>query len=456
MFDQSHAESGQYEPVTKMGSPVNGMSFLSRSSLLRTFGIASVGGALEFYDFIIFVFLTQTIGLVFFPPETPIWIKQTEVFSLFAAGYLARPIGGLVMAHVGDTTGRKGMFILSVLLMACPTFVIGILPTYAQIGYGAPLMLLVCRILQGAAVGGEVPGSWVYVAEHAPSGRTGFACGMLTAGLTSGIFLGSAVNIALHLVMTPAEIAAYAWRLPFLLGGVAGLLGTVLRHKLAETPIFEEMRRTAQIADGAPLNRVFRGELKPVIVSMAVSWLLTAEVVVMILMAPVLLQHGAGLSEGQIAFAGSSSAVCLSIGCILSGVAIDRFGLSSFVKMAVVPMVVAPYVLFGGVHLFPSLYLSMFMVTGLVAGCITFVPVVMVRSFPPAVAFSGVALAYNVAYALAGGLTPPLVSALYNVSLLAPAHYVAFVCVVGVSATLAGAAIRSRLASSSAHRSNPA
>lgn len=149
---------------------------LTRSDA-KTLVLAALGGALEYYDFIIFVFFTSVIGQLFFPPETPDWLRQLQTFGIFAAGYLARPLGGIVMAHFGDRSGRKQMFTLSVFLMAIPTLIIGLLPTYATLGYTAPLALLLMRILQGAAVGGEVPGAWTFVAEHVPERKTGFACG---------------------------------------------------------------------------------------------------------------------------------------------------------------------------------------------------------------------------------------------------------------------------------------
>src|SRR3712207_6101712 len=121
----------------------------------RTLALAALGGALEFYDFIIFVFFTNVIGQLFFPPDTPEWLRQLQSYGLFAAAYLTRPLGGIIMAHFGDRSGRKRMFALSVFMMAVPTLLIGMLPTYASAGYAAPLALLLLRMLQGAAVGGE-------------------------------------------------------------------------------------------------------------------------------------------------------------------------------------------------------------------------------------------------------------------------------------------------------------
>ncbi|MEN3812626.1 MFS transporter [Chromobacterium piscinae] len=142
----------------------------------KTLFLAALGGALEFYDFIIFVFFAVVLGKLFFPPSMPDWLSQLQTFGIFAAGYLARPLGGIVMAHFGDLMGRKRMFTLSIVLMALPTLAMGMLPTYHEIGMAAPLLLLAMRILQGAAIGGEVPGAWVFVAEHAPARHTGFAC----------------------------------------------------------------------------------------------------------------------------------------------------------------------------------------------------------------------------------------------------------------------------------------
>src|SRR6202041_3834818 len=130
-------------------------------SVVRIQPHASIGGALEFYDFVIFVFFANEIGKLFFAASQPDWIRQAQTFGIFAAGYLARPLGGIVMAHFGDLLGRKRMFIWSVLLMSVPTLLIGIAPTYATAGAMAPVLLLILRILQGAAVGGEVPGAWV-------------------------------------------------------------------------------------------------------------------------------------------------------------------------------------------------------------------------------------------------------------------------------------------------------
>lgn len=161
-------------PASSAASAPSGVLSFSQ---IRILVLASLGGALEFYDFVIFAFLAKLIALHFFPASQAAWLRQTEAFGLFGAGYLARPLGGIIMAHFGDIAGRKKVFTFSVLLMALPTLMMGLLPGYETLGPGAPLILLLLRMAQGAAIGGEAPGGWVFVAEHAPPGRVGLATG---------------------------------------------------------------------------------------------------------------------------------------------------------------------------------------------------------------------------------------------------------------------------------------
>ena len=399
----------------------------------RTLGLAALGGALEFYDFIIFVFFTAVIGQLFFPKDTSEWLRQLMAFGLFAAAYLARPLGGIVMAHFGDRSGRKRMFTLSVFMMAVPTLLIGALPTYATAGYVAPLALLVLRIFQGAAVGGEVPGAWVFVAEHVPARHVGFACGTLTAGLTFGILLGSLVATAINKLYTPAEVLAFGWRLPFVLGGVFGFGSVFLRRWLAETPVFEEMRQRRELVQGLPLKAVLRGHGGAVVVSMLLTWVLTAGIVVVILLTPTLLQKLYGIAPASALAANSLATLSLTFGCVGFGLATDRFGAGRVLGFGCVVLLVTTYLLYRGAAAEPERLAGLYMLTGACVGVVGVVPTVMVRAFPAAVRFSGISFSYNVAYAIFGGLTPLVVTLMVKETPLAPAHYVAGLCGVGLA-----------------------
>jgi MFS family permease len=403
---------------------------------VRTLALAALGGALEYYDFIIFVFLAAPIGQLFFPPDTPDWLRLLQTWSLFAAGYLARPLGGVIMAHFGDRSGRKRMFMLSVLLMAVPTLLIGLLPTYADIGYAAPLALLLLRLLQGAAVGGEVPGAWTFVAEHVPERRVAFACGTLTAGLTVGILLGSLIAGAVNKVYNAAELLAWAWRIPFLIGGVFGFFAVFLRRLLAETPVFEELRRRRALVEGMPLKVVLAGHGRAVVVVMLLTWVLTAGIVVVILMTPTLLAQMYSIAPARTLAANTLATLALCVGCVAYGLLADRIGAARALLIGCPLLLVAVYALYLGVGANANALPVLYALAGFCVGVVGVIPALLVAAFPPAVRFTGISFAYNVAYAIVGGVTPLVVATLMKSVALAPAHYVAALCVVGVAVAL--------------------
>ncbi len=403
---------------------------------IRTLGLASLGGVLELYDFVIYVFFTSAIGQLFFPVAMPDWLRQVAAYGLFAAGYLARPLGGIVMAHFGDTRGRKRVFTFSVLLMAVPTLLIGLLPTYAAIGPLAPLLLLAMRLMQGAAIGGEAPGGWVFVAEHVPAERTGLAVGLLTGGLTGGILLGSLVATALNFAFTPAQILGGWWRLPFLAGGLFGFGAMRLRQWLQETPVFAEMRARAAASRELPLRAVLRDHGPAVLAAMASTWLLTAAIVVVVLMTPSLLQKLFGIPARDASLANLAGTASLCLSTIAVGVATDRFGLRRTAPPVLLLLVGGAYALYFGAAHHPQALLPLYVLAGAGAGAATLTPVLMIRAFPPAVRFSGLSVSYNIAYAVFGGATPLLIAWLAGLDRMAPAHYVAGVAVVGLLAAL--------------------
>ncbi len=391
----------------------------------KTLLLASLGGALEFYDFIIFVFFAAVIGKLFFPPDMPDWLRQFQTYGLFAAGYLARPLGGVIMAHFGDRIGRKKMFTLSVFLMAIPTLGIGLLPTYSAVGYAAPLMLLALRLLQGAAIGGEVPGAWVFVSEHVPDGRVGFACSVLTAGLTTGILIGSLVATAVNLHFSPEDILAGRWRLPFLIGGVFGFFAVWLRRWLHETPVFEAIRARKELSKELPLKTVLRDHWRAVARSMLLTWSLTAAIVVVILLTPSLIQQIFQVPAAQALQANSLATLVLTLGCLLYGWAGDRFGAAPVLALGSLLLFASTYLLYYGLADGHLPLLPTYALAGFSVSIVGVIPALIVRAFPAPVRFTGLSFSYNLAYAIFGGLTPLIMTPLRALSpQYAPAHYV--------------------------------
>jgi MFS family permease len=403
---------------------------------LRTLWLASLGGALEFYDFVIFVFFTAVIGRLFFSPTLPEWMRQLQTFGIFAAGYLARPLGGIVMAHFGDTRGRKRMFNLSVLLMAIPTLLIGFLPTYQSISIAAPVLLLSMRVMQGIAIGGEAPGAWVFVAEHARRGKVGFAVGLVTSGLSGGILLGSVIATCINMAFSQTQIVAGLWRLPFVIGGVFGFIAMMLRRWLEETPVFEEMRRRAVISRVLPLRTVLQAHRRGVAVSVLSTWMLTAAIVVVILMTPSLLQSSFSLAPHAAQLANLAATAALCISSLTIGAAADRFGVRRVSIPALLLLISATYGLYISAERLPSALVPLYVLAGIGAGSAVLTPLVMVHAFPDAVRFTGVSFSYNISYAVFGGVTPVFVSWISHLNRFGPAHYIAAVTIVGLAAIL--------------------
>ncbi|MBK5537129.1 MFS transporter [Pseudomonas sp. TH05] len=378
----------------------------------KTLGLAALGGALEIYDFIIFVFFALTLSQLFFPPEMPEWLRLLQSFGIFVTGYLARPLGGILMAHFADRLGRKKVFSLSILMMALPCLLIGIMPTYAQIGYFAPLLLLVLRVLQGAAVGGEVPSAWVFVAEHAPPGHRGYALGFLQAGLTFGYLIGALTATLLAQLFTPAEILDQAWRYPFLLGGLFGVIGVWLRRWLSETPVFMAMQARRETDAELPLRTVLREHRLAMLPALILTCVLTSAVVVFVVITPTMMQKTFGMTASHTFALSSLGIVFLNIGCVLAGLIVDRIGAWRTVMLYSLLLPLGIGLLYASL-IGGSQWVGLaYAVAGLGCGVVGAVPSVMVSLFPARIRVSGISFTYNIAYALWASTTPLLLIAL--------------------------------------------
>lgn len=403
---------------------------------IKTLILAALGGALEFYDFIIFVFFAVPIGALFFPPDLPAWLRTLQTFAIFAAGYLIRPLGGIVMAHFGDRYGRKKVFSCSLALMALPTLAIGLLPSYLQIGITAPILLLLLRMMQGVAIGGEVPGAWVYVAEHVPSKRLGFACATLTSGLTVGILLGAGMASLIYNQLSPAQVQLYGFRCAFLFGGILGLIALYLRRWLDETPVFQAMQQQRTLATQWPLGLVWAHYRRAIWIAILLTWFLSATIVVLILMAPTIMQTAFAIPVVLSLHANILATVMLFFGCLVAGLAADKFGMLSCLLLGSLLMVVSLLIFFSSLAFAPRFMVFGYALAGFSAGTIALVPVVMVKAFPAKLRYTGISTSYNLSYALFGGLTPIFISILLKVNPLFIGGYLIILALVSASIAL--------------------
>ena len=199
----------------------------------------AIGNALEWYDFTIYAFFVPIIALQFFPNKDP-FISLLATFGVFAAGFLVRPLGAVLFGYIGDHAGRKKALVLSMVLMSFPTFLIGMLPNYNTIGLMAPVLLIALRIIQGLAVSGELTTATVFLIEHADANRRGIAGSLAMAGCLFGMVISSIFATAMSEMVNDTQLNAWGWRIPFLLGGLIGIIGVVIRLRTLEPAVYEQ------------------------------------------------------------------------------------------------------------------------------------------------------------------------------------------------------------------------
>src|SRR3954452_19618297 len=199
-----------------------------------------IGSALEYYDFFIYATASSLLfPQLFFPSDNPT-VAIVASLATFGVGYIARPVGAVVLGHWGDTHGRKYVLILCMFLMGFSTIAVGLLPTYEQVGILAPILLVVCRLVQGFAVAGEISGASSMTVEHAPFGRRGYFASFTLQGVQAGQIMAAAVFLPLAAYMPTESCMSWSWRIPFLLSIVVIIAGYIIRKEVDETPAFAE------------------------------------------------------------------------------------------------------------------------------------------------------------------------------------------------------------------------
>src|SRR6188474_3092420 len=225
---------------------------ISKAKIWQVIGASSVGTMIEWYDFYIFGSLATTIAPLFYPPGNDTF-AYIAYLATFAVGFIVRPFGALFFGRIGDIVGRKYAFLVTLLIMGGATALIGFLPTYAQIGIAAPIILLLIRVFQGLALGGEYGGAAVYVAEHVPDERRGFYTSFIQITATLGLFISLAVILIVQNAMTKEAFGAWGWRVPFLISIFLVGISLYIRVRMKESPIFQHIK-TAGMTSAKPLK----------------------------------------------------------------------------------------------------------------------------------------------------------------------------------------------------------
>lgn len=405
---------------------------------VRNLGLASLGAVLEYFDFQVYVFVAASLSIAFFPPGASPWLKQIQVFGIYAIGYLVRPIAGMIIAHYADRIGRKKLFVFTVLLMSIPTFLMGLMPTYAVAGWMAPAALLVLRILQGCAVGGELPGASVFVSEHAPPRRLGFSGGVFVGVTNCGLLLGAgAAALSKHVAGLDPDLASLAWRLPFILGGLFGLVAAYLRRHLSETPMFEQIREAKQLSKQVPLAVILRDYRVECLFALGLVFVFSTTSGVYFQYLPSYLIGQLHFSDSLV-FTANVVGICAFVaGMPVWGLLRDRFGWARTIGGAAVLNAAICVWFF---HYIATLgpaddqLIYAFVVVGLGGGCVhAMVPGLISALFPTAIRQSGYAFPYSIGTALFTGLTPLILAWLVrDHGLLAPMYQYLLACLVAL------------------------
>jgi len=369
--------------------------------------LASLGGTLEFFDFVIFGIFARDIGDTIFPNPTPL-VSLIQSFAAFAVGYLARPIGGIVLSHFGDRYGRRRVFLVSIFVMSAATFAMGLVPSYAAWGAAASLLMVTLRLLQGFCLGGELPGALTYVVETARR-QAAFVCGVVFACVTMGVAAATGLSLILRTWLEPEVMAQYGWRVAFVVGGLGGLVSFVLRRSLEESP---EFVRIKALAARQPLREVARTHLSSVALGIA-CLAATAG------FNGLFFSHLTAYMSSVLSYDARQAVVSQTVGVIVHALAIVGVGYAVAATrlrprtllcggaLALTLLALPFYSALAAKRLDPTRLMVM---AGVIAAFVngTFA-VVLTDLFPTRLRFSGVALGFNVAFTIFSG-TAPLVA----------------------------------------------
>jgi MHS family proline/betaine transporter-like MFS transporter len=393
----------------------------------RAIVASAVGNFLELFDFAIYGFLAIPLGANFFPSHDPL-ISLLSSFATFGVGFIMRTVGAVVIGVYGDVRGRKAALALTIVMMAGATGVIGLLPSYAQIGIAAPILLVLCRMVQGFATGGEWGGAAAFLVEHSPDKRRGFVSSLQQIGNHLGGVVGSLLVAGLSFWLAREDYLSWGWRLPFLFGLLVGPLGYYLRTRVDDTPTFRKVEAEQRI-DRAPLKTVFTQFRARTLGATLISIIGTTTnftfTIYLVNFAIQQLHVSADLALLSLTLSHTMLIVMLPWVGWLS----DRVGRKPLMMIMSFGFVLASYPMFLALTRFPSAT-TMFIVQFLYSLLQVFysgtISPVLAEMFPTRVRFTGLSISYGIAVTFFGG-TAPFVSTLLvqqTGSSAAPAFYI--------------------------------
>jgi MFS family permease len=409
--------------------------------------IASCAGSMiEWYDFFIFGSLAAILAQQFYPPNNPT-ASFLETLATFAVGFAIRPVGALFFGRIGDRLGRKKAFLTTLVVMGASTCAIGLLPSYATIGFMAPIILVALRLIQGLALGGEYGGAAVYVAEHAPEGRRGYYTSFIYTTATIGLLVSLLVILATRHITGETAFAAWGWRVPFLVSSVLVAISYYVRLKLEESPMFADLKARGKTSE-APVRDAFGDSrwklmlvlLFGVVSGHAVTWYTGQFYALFFLQTVLKVPFGA-------AYTAVTVALVFGTPCfVIFGALSDRIGRKPIIMAAFALAATTLYPVYHlmtraatGVPNIPVLAALIFYQVVLAAMCTGPLGALLVEAFPTSVRYTGVSFVHHTGTGWFGGFLPLIATALVArtgnpyAGLWYPIAIAAFTFVVGVA-----------------------
>ena len=405
------------------------------STLRRAIAASALGNATEWFDYGIYAYGVTYISAALFPGD----MEQATLFALatFAISFLIRPLGGLFWGPLGDRIGRKSVLALTILMMAVATLGVGLIPSYERIGFWAPTLLVLLRMIQGFSTGGEYGGAATFMAEYAPDDRRGFFGSFLEFGTLAGFSLGAALMLGFSLLLGDAAMHEWGWRIPFLVAAPLGLIGMYLRSRMEDTPVFVEQRAGAEIGAGPKVRDIVRVHWRPLFVVGGLVVALNVVNYTLLSYMPTYLQRRIGLTTDEALVVPIVGMLFMMLFLPFAGALSDRVGRRPMWRWSLIGLIllVVPLYMLIGTGFAGA-------IIGFMALGLLYVPQLATISatfpamFPTAVRFAGFAIAYNVSTSVFGGTAPVIGSAMISATgdQLMPAYYMMAACLIGLVA----------------------
>lgn len=370
-----------------------------------------IGNALEWYDYALYAQFAYIIGMKFFP-ETE--FVEILTFAVFAAGFVVRPLGGVLFGQIGDRMGRRVALVLGIILMAVPTASIGLLPSYDDIGIAAPIILVIIRLLQGFSLGGEFSGCIAYVVEHSPHDKKGLAGSTSFISMCIGIMMGIAVAQSFKHYLSTESLLSWGWRIPFVAGLFIGLVGLYIRSHLSESPIYKAAKAQGLLSR-TPLRETIKEYWRETLMAMIVYINVCAPFYTTTVFVKSYILN-LGYSESQENVLCWVILLSMTIALPIAAYISDKIGRKPVIIWSSVALIASIYPTFLALHTmnYALAILSLMIFAAIVGAYMGPVPTILVELFPTRVRFTGVALSYNVSVAIFGGTTPMIGAALYK------------------------------------------